>query len=290
MRLVTMIAPDHSQRCGLLLGEHVVAIDEVAPDLGALSVRELLRSGRLRELAARCALIRPDMGRPLSSVHLGPPIPDPSKIIAVGLNYRGHAEEQGKPWPEAPMLFSIAPSALCGPRDAIVLPVDSSAVDFEVELVAVIGQRCKGVSRDQAMGVIAGYLVANDVSERRWQKQDGQFYRAKSADSFFPCGPALVTADEVADYRELLLTTTINDQEYQRALASDLIHDLPALISYISRDQTLEPGDLISTGTPAGVGCYRQPPRFLQAGDLVCCAIDGLGSLENPVRAGAAHP
>lgn len=284
MRLVTISDPQHGQRCGLLLGEHVVAIDEVAPDLGSLSVRELLRGGRLRELAARSSLIRPDMGRPLASLHLAPPIPDPTKIIAVGLNYRSHADEQGVEWPAEPMLFGLSPSALCGARDPIILPADSSAVDYEVELVAVIGERCRHVAAKDAMRVIAGYMVANDVTERRWQKRDRQFFRAKSCDSFLPCGPALVTADEVPDYRQLLLTTTLNGVECQRALASDLIHDLPALIAYISRYQTLEPGDLISTGTPAGVGCYRKPPRFLQDGDVVISAIDDLGSLENPVR------
>ena len=186
MRLVSMVEHDGSTRCGLLLGEHVVVLDEVAPDLGALSLRQLLEQNRLREVAGRAALITPDMGRPMASLHLGPPVTDPSKIIAVGLNYRGHAEEQGKEWPEEPMLFGLAPSALCGARDPIQLPSDAGAADYEVELVVVIGKRCKNVAEEEAMSMVAGYMVGNDVSERRWQKKDKQFYRAKSCDSFSP--------------------------------------------------------------------------------------------------------
>ncbi|TVR17819.1 MAG: FAA hydrolase family protein [Planctomycetota bacterium] len=283
MRLVN-VADSGGDRCGFLLGEYVVFIDEVAPDLGGYGVRQLIRDSRLRELAARMHRIQADMGRPLAGLHLRPPIPDPSKIIGVGLNYRGHADEQNVPYPEQPMLFAIAPSALAGPRDPIILPADAQAVDYEVELVVVIGERCRHVPVEAAMRVVAGYMIGNDVSERRWQKADKQFYRAKSCDTFFPCGPAFVSSDEIADYRQLLLTTSIGEQQLQRALAADLIHDIPALIAYISRYQTLEPGDLITTGTPAGVGCYRHPKRFLQPGEVVTCSIDDLGSLVNPVQ------
>lgn len=228
-------------------------------------------------------------GIPLAQVRLGPPITDPSKIICVGLNFKGHATEQGKSWPLEPLLFAKAPTALCGPTDDIILPADDCGPDYEVELVAVIGQRTRNVLRHNALDYVAGYFVGNDVSGRRWQKSDGQFFRGKSCDSFFPCGPAMVTADEINDLSTLRLTTRIGDDLLQDATAADLIHDVPALIAYISRFMTLEPGDLISTGTPAGVGCYRTPPRFLQPDDVVTCTIDGpfqLGRLNNRVVAG----
>ena len=201
---------------------------------------------------------------------------------------QGHVTEQNKPWPEKPLLFAKAPSALCGAEDDIVLPGEDAQVDYEVELAVVIGRRGRRIAESQAMAYVAGYLVANDVSARRWQKDDGQWFRAKSSDTFFPCGPALVTSDEVEDPGALRLTTTIAGSVLQDAPLSDLIHDIPRLLAYISRDITLEPGDIISTGTPAGVGCYRTPPRFLAAGDLVECAIAGacdLGRLRNRVIA-----
>ncbi len=154
--------------------------------------------------------------------------------------------------------------------------------------MAVIGRRARHVAAGDALTYLAGWCVGNDVSGRKWQKSDGQFFRAKSCDSFFPCGPALVTSDEITDLCALRLTTRIGDELLQDATAADLIHDVPTLIAYISRYMTLEPGDLISTGTPAGVGCYRTPPRFLRAGDTVTCAITGaveLGRLVNRVVA-----
>jgi 2-keto-4-pentenoate hydratase/2-oxohepta-3-ene-1,7-dioic acid hydratase in catechol pathway len=149
----------------------------------------------------------------------------------------------------------------------------------------VIGRRAKRVDADRALAHVAGWMVANDVSARRWQQDDGQWFRAKSSDTFFPCGPWLTIADAVRDHRQLRLTTTIGGTVLQDALASDLIHGVPQLIAYISRSMTLEPGDLISTGTPAGVGCYRTPKRFLKPGETVACAIEGLGRLANPVVA-----
>jgi 2-keto-4-pentenoate hydratase/2-oxohepta-3-ene-1,7-dioic acid hydratase in catechol pathway len=222
-------------------------------------------------------------------VRLGPPITDPSKIDCIGLNFKGHATEQNKPWPEQPLLFAKAPSALCGPYDNIVLPAEDCGPDYEVELVAVIGRRARHVTKTDALAYVAGWCVGNDVSGRRWQKSDGQFFRAKSCDTFFPCGPALVTSDEITDLAALRLTTRIGDNLLQDATIADLIHDVPTLIAYISRFMTLEPGDLISTGTPAGVGCYRTPPRFLAPGEMVTCAITGpadLGTLANRVIAG----
>lgn len=276
------------ERAGILVqnGTEIVPVHDLDPSLPT-NLKELIQGQHLGTLALR---IKHTQARSIarSSVRLGPPILDPSKIICIGLNYKGHAIEQNKPWPEKPLLFAKAPSALCGPDDDIELPGDDAQVDYEVELAVVIGRRCRRIPAAQAMAYVAGYLVANDVSARAWQKSDGQWFRAKSADTFFPCGPALVTADEVDDPTGLRLTTTLGGVVVQDALVSDLIHGIPQLIATISRTITLEPGDIISTGTPAGVGCYRTPPRFLTAGDIVTCAISGMadfGQLRNRVIA-----
>lgn len=268
-------------------GTHVLPVRTLDPSLPD-NVRALLAGDHLPRLD-HLRRTTNAAGIPLSTVRLGPPVTDPTKVICVGLNFKGHAAEQNKPWPEQPMLFAKAPSALCGPTDEIVLPIDDCGPDYEVELVAVIGRRARHVARDQALTCIAGYTVGNDVSGRRWQKSDVQFFRGKSCDTFLPCGPALVTPDEVGALETLRLTTHLAEQVMQDALIADLIHDVPTLIAYITRFMTLEPGDLICTGTPAGVGCYRTPPRFLTPGDVVTCAINGstdLGRLTNRVVAG----
>ncbi len=276
------------ERAGVLVhaGAEVVPVHDLDPALPT-SLRALIEGQHLGELADLLARA-PSRGIARSAVRLGPPVTDPGKIVCIGLNYKGHASEQNKPWPEQPLLFAKAPSALCGPEDDIVLPGEDAQVDYEVELAVVIGRRGRRIAEAQAMAHVAGYMVANDVSARRWQKDDGQWFRAKSADTFFPCGPALVTSDEIAEPGLLRLTTTIAGSVLQDALLSDLIHGIPRLLAYISRDITLEAGDIISTGTPAGVGCYRSPPRFLAAGDLVECAVTGpcdLGRLRNRVIA-----
>jgi 2,4-diketo-3-deoxy-L-fuconate hydrolase len=277
-----------AERAGVLIkdGTEVVPVHDLDPSLPE-KVRALIQGQHLGRIAER--LKRSHIhGIARHAVRLGPPITDPSKIICVGLNYKGHATEQNKPWPEKPLLFAKAPSALCGHDDGIELPSEDAHVDYEVELAVVIGRRCRRIAESLAMDFVAGYMVANDVSARAWQHSDGQWFRAKSSDTFFPCGPALVTTDEVEDPTTLRLTTTLDGLIVQDAAVSDLIHDIPKLIATISRDMTLEPGDIISTGTPAGVGCYRKPPRFLVAGDEVVCAIGGgcdIGQLRNRVLA-----
>ncbi|MBA3699320.1 MAG: fumarylacetoacetate hydrolase family protein [Planctomycetes bacterium] len=267
-------------------GTRVLPVAALDPSLPT-NVRALIAGYHLPRLAAQLQCTD-ERGLALADVRLGPPVTDPSKVVCIGLNFKGHAAEQNKPWPEQPLLFAKAPSALCGAHDDIELPEDDCGPDYEVELVAVIGRRARHVAAGDALTYLAGWCVGNDVSGRKWQKSDGQFFRAKSCDSFFPCGPALVTSDEITDLCALRLTTRIGDELLQDATAADLIHDVPTLIAYISRYMTLEPGDLISTGTPAGVGCYRTPPRFLRAGDTVTCAITGaveLGRLVNRVVA-----
>lgn len=290
MRLVSF-GQRGDERAGILVdhGQAVVPVASLDPTLPD-NVRLLIAGGHLPRLAMRLSAHSAAMhsnATRLSRVglRLGPPVVDPGKIICIGLNYRGHAAEQDKPWPAQPLLFAKARSALAGPDDDIVLPREDCGPDYEVELIAVIGRGGRCIAEARALEHVAGWMVGNDVSARTWQKADGQWFRAKSCDTFLPCGPALVTADEVVDHRALRLTTAIAGTVMQDALASDLIHGVAALIAYISRDLTLEPGDLISTGTPAGVGCYRSPPRFLAPGDLVECAIGDLGTLRNRVVA-----
>lgn len=209
---------------------------------------------------------------------VGPPILRPSKIVCVGLNYRVHAEETGGKLPPEPMLFTKASTALAGPYDDLPLPRGSKKTDWEVELALVIGKRARYVERTCAMDHVAGFALMNDYSEREHQKErGGQFVKGKSADGFAPLGPLLVTPDELT-FRDLALKLRVNGQLMQDGRTSDLIFDVETLVSHISEFMTLLPGDVISTGTPAGVGAGRNPPRFLQPGDVVDYEAEGLGA------------
>lgn len=210
---------------------------------------------------------------------IGSPIDRPSKIICIGLNYRKHAAEAGMAVPEVPIIFMKATSSLCGPFDPIFIPKNSVKTDWEVELAVVIGKRAKYVSKEDALDYVAGYCVHNDVSERDFQlHHGGQWVKGKSADHFAPLGPVLVTADEVKDPHNLRLWLKLNGKILQDSNTSDLVFDIPTLISHLSQYMTLLPGDVISTGTPAGVGMGLKPePKYLQPGDIVELGIDGLG-------------
>lgn len=208
----------------------------------------------------------------------------PGKIICVGLNYRRHAEEQGAEVPAQPMLFAKWPTALTGPGDPIVLPTISSKVDYEAELGVLVGSRAKGVRVEDALGVVRGYLCANDVSARDLQRADGQFTRAKSLDTFGPVGE-LVPAADVPDPQALGIRCLVNGEVRQDSTTADMIFSVAELIAFTSEAITLEPGDLLLTGTPEGVGLFRDPPLFLAEGDEVTIEIEGLPSLTNPVRA-----
>jgi 2-keto-4-pentenoate hydratase/2-oxohepta-3-ene-1,7-dioic acid hydratase in catechol pathway len=214
-----------------------------------------------------------------ANARIGSSIARPSKIICVGLNYRKHAEEAGMAVPEVPIIFMKATSSLCGPFDPILIPKNSVQTDWEVELAIVIGKRAKYVSVENAMDYVAGYCLHNDVSERDFQlRHGGQWVKGKSADNFAPLGPVLVTKDEIADPHNLRLWLKLNGKILQDSNTSDLIFDLPTIVSHISQYMTLLPGDVISTGTPAGVGMGLKPePKYLQPGDIVELGIDGLG-------------
>ena len=210
------------------------------------------------------------------------PIPRPGKIVCVGLNYRDHAEEQGAELPAAPLLFAKFTTSLIGPGDPIVIPPSVTKCDYEAELGVVLGVTVKRVSKENALEAVAGYVVANDVSARDLQFGDGQWTRGKSPDTFCPVGP-LVPAADVPDPHALGIRAILNGETVQDSSTANLIFGIDEVISYASRTSTLEAGDLILTGTPAGVGVFRKPPRLLQPGDEITIEIDGVGSLTNPV-------
>ncbi|CAN5120530.1 fumarylacetoacetate hydrolase family protein [soil metagenome] len=213
------------------------------------------------------------------------PIERPGKIVCVGLNYRDHAEEQGVELPQEPLLFAKWPNALIGPGEPIVIPPIVTKCDYEAELGVVIGARVKGVSKENALEAVRGYLCANDVSARDLQFTDGQWTRGKSPDTFCPVGP-LVPAADAGDPHDLRIRAIVSGEVLQDSTTANLIFGVDEIISHASQTMTLEPGDLILTGTPAGVGVFRDPQRLLQPGDEVTIEIEGLPSLTNPVTAG----
>jgi 2-keto-4-pentenoate hydratase/2-oxohepta-3-ene-1,7-dioic acid hydratase in catechol pathway len=214
------------------------------------------------------------------------PIERPGKIICVGLNYRDHAEEQGTDLPTAPLLFAKWGNTLIGPGDPIAIPPIVTKCDYEAELGVVIGERVHGASAENALEAVAGYICVNDVSARDLQFADGQWTRGKSPDTFCPVGPALVPRDQIADPQDLPIRAILNGETVQESTTGNMVFGVAEIIEYVTRTITLEPGDLIATGTPAGVGAFRKPPLFMKPGDEITIEIDGIGSLTNPVVAG----
>lgn len=214
------------------------------------------------------------------------PVTRPGKTICVGLNYYDHAAEVGKPAPEVPTLFSKVSTALTGPRHEIRLPGLSTEVDWEAELAVVIGQRTHQANEQQARDAVAGYTVLNDISIRDWQRRTSEWFQGKNFDKSTPVGPVMVTADEIDPETGLRVETLVNDTVEQSGTTSDLIFSVTELVLYISQFLTLEPGDIIATGTPGGVGFVRKPPRFLQSGDVLRTCIEGIGDLHNTIRLG----
>jgi 2-keto-4-pentenoate hydratase/2-oxohepta-3-ene-1,7-dioic acid hydratase in catechol pathway len=210
-------------------------------------------------------------------------IPRPGKIVCVGLNYRDHAAEGGMDLPKAPLLFAKWPNTLIGDGDAVVLPPESTQVDYEAELGVVIGTTAKRVSERDALDHVAGYICVNDVSARDLQFADGQWTRGKSPDTFCPVGPRLVPRDEIADPQALAIRCIVNGEALQDSSTAQMIFSVAEIIAYASQVITLEEGDLIATGTPAGVGVFRDPKVLLQDGDEVAVEIEGLGTLTNPI-------
>jgi 2-keto-4-pentenoate hydratase/2-oxohepta-3-ene-1,7-dioic acid hydratase in catechol pathway len=295
-----IVAGDRIVDAGRLAADNrIVDAGRPAADMGgppaaeAGSVRGLLALGdeALAALAAAAtdraaaAADRPADRIPRDEVVLGPPVPDPEKIICIGLNYRDHAGEVAMELPPAPILFPKWPNSLIGDGQPIVLPPETSRGDYEGELAVVIGRRVRRVSEADALGAVAGYMPFNDVSGRDLQMQVSQWAAGKAIDSFAPCGPELVLAGEVGDVGALELRTRLNGETVQSASTELMIFSVAALIAYISSLITLGPGDVIATGTPAGVGFTREPPIALAAGDVVEVEIPGVGLLTNPVVA-----
>ena len=222
---------------------------------------------------------------PLSGVELGPPVPRPGKIICIGLNYRDHAAESNMPVPGSPVTFSKYVTSVIGPGRPIRLPKASAQVDYEAELAVVIGRRAKHVPVEQAFEHVLGYTNLNDVSARDLQFADGQWQRGKSCDTFAPMGPYIVTRDRVPDPHALRICCRVNGRTLQDSSTNQLIFGVDRVVSFLSETVTLEPGDVIATGTPPGVGFARKPPIFLQPGDVVEIEVEGLGVLSNPVAA-----
>jgi 2-keto-4-pentenoate hydratase/2-oxohepta-3-ene-1,7-dioic acid hydratase in catechol pathway len=258
-------------RLGLLDGERVLPLPDAAIPAYELAKTPLSAGGETVALEA---------------VHLLPPF-RPPKIIAVGLNYRDHAEEQGDRLPDAPVLFAKFPTAVTGPGDDIEKPAETSQLDYEAELGVVIGAPARRVRAVDAMDHVSGYVVVNDVSARDAQFADGQWVRGKSFDTFAPMGPALVTVDEIEDAHRLNIRAWVNGELRQNSNTKELVFTIPELIEYCSRYFTLEPGDVICTGTPGGVGVFSDPPVFLQPGDVVEVEVEGVGRLRNRVVEGA---
>jgi 2-keto-4-pentenoate hydratase/2-oxohepta-3-ene-1,7-dioic acid hydratase in catechol pathway len=277
VRLITYSLGDRGARAGLLRDERVVdAWDALGG--GGESVRELLSSGRLGELTEVDG-----EGPALSEVELGPPIPDPQKLLCIGLNYRSHAEEAGLEPPNTPTFFAKFANALRPHGATVPLPAASEKVDFEAEVAFVIGRRAAAVAEADALDHVAGYTLLNDLSARDLQFATPQWMPGKVFDGAAPCGPALVTPDEAGPADAIEIALDLNGERMQEASTSDLIFSIPALVAELSRLMTLEPGDIVATGTPAGVGSVRRPRVWLSPGDEIAISSPQLGRLETRI-------
>jgi acylpyruvate hydrolase len=268
--LLSASGPSNGRSHGSLRG----LLETYGDDLPALATRLGAAAGNVAE------------GRvdDLANVRLGPPIPDPSKVLCVGLNYRDHVAETGRALPNHPDIFAKFATSLTGPADDLCLSDVSVKLDYEGELAVVIGTACREVSPEEAIGTVAGAMILNDTTARDLQFHATQWLPGKAVDGSTPCGPALVTLDELGDPHDLNLMTRVNGVEVQRSHTGQMIFTTAQIISYISHFLELRPGDVISTGTPDGVGSRKDPPSFLVAGDLVEVEIDRLGVLRNTIR------
>jgi acylpyruvate hydrolase len=281
-------------RAGLADGQHLLdaakyqdSLDQSPHQPPLSAVRQVLAQGPayLDGLFAwaREQLIVGTSVTSLSSAELGPPVPDPDKIICLGVNYREHAAEAQQSLPVAPMFFAKFRNSLVGPAGEVVIPQVSSQIDYEGELAAVIGTRCKEVSEEDALSYVAGYSIMNDVSARDVQLQTSQWMAGKALDTFAPMGPGIVLTSEIPDPQALRLVTRVNGLVVQDGHTSQMIFSVAQAIAFLSRLMTLEPGDIIATGTPSGVGFKRTPPLFLKNGDVTEVELEGVGVIRNPV-------
>lgn len=274
--------------------------DEVAAALIPADMRSFIERGEPALAQAKSALAfaleagnqalepwEPKVVYELGEVGVYAPLLNPEKIVAIGLNYLDHARESGMEPPKKPLFFSKYPSSIVGPGAPVILPPPevSTQVDYEIELAVIVGRAAKNVSEEEAMEYVFGYTILNDISARDLQFEDGQWVKGKALDTFAPMGPWIVTKDEIPDPHSLRLVMSLNGEVVQDSSTSNLIFKVPQLLSYLSTLFTLRPGDVISTGTPFGVGMARKPPRFLKPGDTMVAEIERIGALENPVLA-----
>jgi 2-keto-4-pentenoate hydratase/2-oxohepta-3-ene-1,7-dioic acid hydratase in catechol pathway len=267
---------------GVVDADGIIDLESADPRLPAAMV-DLLTAGEPALEAVRAAAARTSHRIPLGAVRLEPPVPRPWKYLAIGLNFAEHIAEAGRAAPEFPRFFNKQTTCIIGTGDAIHRPRASEELDYEGELAFVIGKRCRHVPRALAHRVIGGYLIANDVSVRDWQRKAATVTLGKSWDTHGPIGPWIVTPDEVGDPHALGLKTWVNGELRQDSNTKLLVHDCFEIVEILSTVFTLEPGDIVATGTPAGVGLGFKPPRYLKAGDVVRIEIDGIGAIENPV-------
>ncbi len=316
MKLLTFVAGP-AQRVGALVNETVV-------DVTVAYAAALAAEGRPRAEGVAAAMVPPDMrdilqggdaaleavrrgvrfaeehrkaGRQvagpggaravyaLKEVRIRPPVPNPQKIVCIGLNYRDHCAEQGIELPKVLMTFPKFADAVIGPDDPIIIPRGCEQLDWEVELVFLVGRRARYVAPEEAFQYIAGYTVGNDVSARDFQFADKQLMRGKACETFAPMGPYLVLADEVPDPHNLKIESRLNGKVMQSSTTANLVHQIPAILAWVTKHLTLQPGDCVMTGTPAGVGVFRKPPAFMKPGDVIEMSIEGMGVLRNPVVA-----
>ena len=274
MKLIRFGAPGHEVP-GVLLND-LTRLD--ASRFGADYDENFFAAGGLEKLRTWLDSNASSAPRVAESVRLGPPICRPSKIVCIGLNYRDHAAETKADPPKEPVLFFKSTTSLVGPNDPLRIPRNASKVDWEVELALVIGEKATYVSEAEALDYVAGFALHNDYSERSFQlERGGQWVKGKSADTFAPLGPFLATRDELTNFANLTMWLKVNGEFRQRSSTSEMIFGVPFLVSYVSQFMTLLPGDVISTGTPAGVGLGMKPPQYLKAGDYVELGVEGLG-------------
>ncbi len=289
MRLVSYSSPDiypsGVPRTGVIDGDEVVDLSDVAVGLPS-GMTALLELGSAALAAAANAASTAAARFPVTSVKFHAPVPSPPNILAIGMNYRAHVAEMGREEPEYQYWFNKQRTSIAGPGDPVVLPLVSTMVDYEGELAMIIGPRCQHVPAARAMEVVAGFTVMNDVSARDWQWRTPTFTMGKSFDSHAPCGPWMVTPDELGDPGDLAIRTWVNGDLRQDSSTSDLIFKCAEMIEYLTTAFPLEAGTIIATGTPAGVGAGFNPPRFLADGDVVRIEIEGVGELVNPVVQG----
>ncbi|MCD1162429.1 fumarylacetoacetate hydrolase family protein [Peribacillus frigoritolerans] len=276
------------QHIGLVKDDQIISLTALCPEEFPACIKKFIERGS--ELRSRAEQIieqrvNDDAIFKLSEVNILPPIAKPDKIICVGLNYFDHCKETGMEPSESPVIFSKYANAIAGHNDAIEIPINSTEVDFEAELAFVIGREAKRVSEEEADDYVFGYTIMNDISARDLQFQDGQWSRGKTADTFAPFGPVIVTKDEVGDPHNLAISLELNGEIMQDSNTSNLIFTVPKIISFLSQSMTLMPGDLIATGTPPGVGMGRNPKIWLKNGDRMNVSIEKIGTLSNHVLA-----